>query len=246
MMHKTQRSTYMRGAEKGHTMQLQFLYLCPICLALAGVFIAIEAAGSYLVADVIKGVASAFFVILGFLGATMCSDVTYARLIFFGLALGAVADVLLNLRYVYEGKKGQLFFLAGIAVFLAGHVLYLLATLPYIRWAPFTLVVGIVLTGLLLYWIFGQVEAKPAFKIFGVFYIGAVTILNCFALSALTVIPGAHSLMFLAGTLLFLVSDVILILNTFGPRQRFVMRVSNLMLYYVGQLLIALCLQLPL
>ena len=226
-------------------MQLQFLYLCPICLVLAAVFIAIEATGSYLVADVIKGVASAFFVALGFLGATMCSDVTYARLIFFGLTLGAVADVLLNLRYVYEGKKGQLFFLLGIAVFLLGHICYLVATLPYARWIPFTLVVGVVLTGLLMYWIFGQIEAKPALKIFGIFYVGAVTILNCVTLSALTVIPGAHAMVFLAGTLLFLVSDIILILNTFGPKQRFLMRISNLMLYYVGQLLIALSLQLP-
>ena len=55
---------------------------------------------------------------------------------------------------------------------------------------------------------------------------------------------GADALM--RGTLLFLVSDVILIINNFGPKASFPLRVSNLMLYYVGQLLIALSLQLPL
>ena len=93
---------------------MQYLYLVPICLAIAAVFIVIEKMGRYLVADVIKGVASAFFVLLGLLSAFMCNDVVFARMVLFGLVLGAVADVLLNLRYVYEGSKAQLAFLAGI------------------------------------------------------------------------------------------------------------------------------------
>lgn len=50
--------------------------------------------------------------------------------------------------------------------------------------------------------------------------------------------------MFFAGAALFLASDVIMIFNTFGSKQRFSMRASNLTLYYIGQLLIALSLQL--
>lgn len=225
---------------------MQYLYLCPICLVIAGIFIAIEKARFYLVADVIKGVASAFFVALGVLSAFMCNDPVYARTIVIGLVLGAIADVLLNLRYVYEGSKAQLAFLAGIVVFLAGHIAYIVACLPYCTnlWVP--IVAGVVLSALLLYWIFSIVEAKTAFKVFGVFYLGAIVILNCMALFILVTNPSSHWLMFFAGTLLFLVSDIILILNTFGPKSNFVMRISNLMLYYVGQLLIALCLQLPL
>ena len=48
--------------------------------------------------------------------------------------------------------------------------------------------------------------------------------------------------MFAAGAFLFLVSDIVLILNTFGPKSKFSLRVTNLSLYYVGQLLIALSL----
>ena len=50
--------------------------------------------------------------------------------------------------------------------------------------------------------------------------------------------------MFLVGTLLFFVSDVILILNTFGGNPQFRNRVINLTLYYAGQVLIALSLAL--
>ncbi|MBQ9822994.1 MAG: hypothetical protein IJM63_00735 [Solobacterium sp.] len=47
---------------------------------------------------------------------------------------------------------------------------------------------------------------------------------------------------FFAGALLFLVSDIILIINTFGSVSRFTLRVTNLILYYIGQIMIALSL----
>lgn len=225
---------------------MSYLYLCPICLVIAVVFMVIEAMGKYVVADVIKGVASAFFVAFGLLGSFACTDVVLARTIMVGLVLGAIADVLLNLRYVYEGKKGQLAFIAGILVFLAGHVAYLVACVPYCAFTIPAAIVGVLLAAALLYWIFAHIEAKVVFKAFGVFYIGAITILNTVALVVLLGQRNAHWLVFFGGTLLFLASDVILILNTFGPKKRMVMRVSNLMLYYVGQLMIAASLQLPL
>lgn len=227
-------------------MQLAYLYLVPLCLGIAAVFIAVEKFEKYLIADVIKGVASAFFVLLGLLGFRLSNDVVFARWILAGLALGMVADILLNLRYVYEGTKSQVVFLAGILVFLLGHMAYIMACLPYCPVLPFAICVGIVLAALLLYWIFQRIEAKLAFKAFGVVYIGIITILNCIALTVLFSAPNGHWLLFFTGTLLFLASDVILILNTFGRKKSFIMRVSNLMLYYMAQLLIAASLQLPL
>ena len=61
--------------------------------------------------------------------------------------------------------------------------------------------------------------------------------------SDLIAAPDTWTAIFFAGTLLFFVSDVVLILNTFGQESRFSLRVTNLSLYYVGQLLIALSLQ---
>ena len=48
--------------------------------------------------------------------------------------------------------------------------------------------------------------------------------------------------LFAAGSVLFLVSDIVLILNTFGKETRQSLRVTNISLYYLGQLLIALSL----
>lgn len=214
------------------------LLLIPLCLALAGVFLWQESRKKYVAAVALKALASLCFVLLGALAS---SGGPTARVIVAGLILGCVADVLLNLRWVFE-KKGQLIFLVGILVFLGGHVLYLAAILPLCADKLVCCILGAVLTALLMIWIFGRITAKTAFKIFGVVYVGAVVLLNCVAVSNLIAAPSAFTALFAAGALFFLVSDVVLILNTFGSETKKSLRVTNVMLYYVGQLLIALSL----
>ena len=215
------------------------LLLIPLCLALAGLFLRQERDKKYVPAVVLKGLASCCFVLLG----TLVSPGTpLARLIVAGLVLGCIADVLLNLRWVFE-KKGKLIFLVGILVFLAGHILYLAAVLPLCEKKLLIFLAGAALTALLMSWIFRRITAEKAFKIFGVVYIGAIVLLNCVAVSNLIAAPGAFTALFAAGAVFFLVSDVVLILNTFGSETKQSLRVTNVMLYYVGQILIALSLQ---
>ena len=206
-----------------------------LCLCLAALFMWTEKKENYMGAVILKGLASLCFVLVGVMAG---NGGQLAKLIVTGLLLGCVADVLLNLRWVFP-KKGQLIFLVGILVFLGGHVVYLAAVLPMAdNWAV-CVVVGIVLTALLMKWIFSKITAKKAFKIFGVFYLGAIMLLNCVAVSNLMTAPSAFTGLFAAGALLFLISDIVLILNTFGPKSKFSLRVTNLSLYYIGQLLIA-------
>lgn len=226
---------------------MQYLWLCLVCLILAAIFIAVEKSERYVLADAIKGAASALFVLVGLLSSQLASpqaDQTYIQLILLGLAIGAVADVILNLRYVFEGTQGKVAFLGGILIFLAGHIAYLLAVSRTCPMLKVFIAIGLVLTGALMMWIFSRIEASLVFKIFGVFYIGAITVMNTVALGSMLANPTAHTLTFLAGAILFLISDLALIINTFGPTKHFSLRIANLMLYYVGQLLIALSLQL--
>ena len=206
-----------------------------LCLCLAALFMWTEKKENYMGAVILKGLASLCFVLVGVMAG---NGGQLAKLIVTGLLLGCVADVLLNLRWVFP-KKGQLIFLVGILVFLGGHVVYLAAVLPMAdNWAV-CVVVGVVLTALLMKWIFSNITAKKAFKIFGVFYLGAIMLLNCVAVSNLVTAPSAFTGLFAVGALLFLISDIVLILNTFGPKSKFSLRVTNLSLYYIGQLLIA-------
>ena len=211
----------------------------PICLIIAGFFIRAEKQEKYVQADVLKGIASLCFVLFGIL----CSPGTHtATLIVIGLVLGCIADVLLNLRFVLK-EKGQLVFLVGILIFLSGHVMYLAAVLPLAKNRVICIIIGLILTAVLMKWIFTKITAKKAFKIFGVVYIGAIVILNCVAVANLITDPSEFTAIFATGAFLFLISDIVLILNTFGPKSRFSLRVTNLSLYYIGQLLIALSLK---
>ena len=214
-------------------------FLIPLCLCLAAVFLWQESKRNYVPAVILKGLASACFVVLGFL---LSDGSRVTGLITTGLLLGCVADVLLNLRMVFP-KKGQLIFLVGIVVFLSGHIFYLVAILQGVAYWWICVIAGVILTSLLMVWIFRQITAKKAFKIFGVVYIGAVVLLNCVAVGNLIASPSAFTAVFAAGSLLFLISDIVLILNTFGKETRQSLRVTNITLYYVGQLLIALSLQ---
>lgn len=212
--------------------------LIPLCLCLAAFFLWQEYKKNYVAAVILKGTASTCFVVLGFL---LSNGSQMAKLITVGLLLGCIADVLLNLRYVFE-KKGQLIFLVGIAVFLSGHILYLIAILQGAKYWWICVIAGAILTTLLMMWIFKKITAKKALKIFGVVYIGAIVLLNCVAIGNLIASPSAFTEIFAGGSLLFLISDIVLILNTFGKETKQSLRVTNIGLYYVGQILIALSL----
>ena len=219
------------------------IILCAACVVLAAVFVDQERRQHYLPAVILKGAASLCFVILGILGTRIAGDDRVARLIVIGLALGFAADILLNLRFMLP-KFGQMIFLLGILVFLGGHVMYLWAISPSFYHFIICLVPTAGITFVLMRWIFTKIEAKKAFRIFGIFYIGVIVWLNCVAAGNVYAASNGFHWTFLLGALLFVVSDVVLILNTFGPEQKFRLRALNLGLYYVGQLLIALSLQL--
>lgn len=211
-----------------------------LCAILAFVFLKKEAAGQYVPAVILKGLASLCFVGIGLI----CNPHNgVSKLIVAGLVIGCVADVLLNLRMVFE-KKGQAIFLIGILVFLTGHIMYLAAVLRLCSSILTCIIICIVLTTLLMIWVFKRITAKPAFKIFGVVYIGAIMLLNCVAIANVLAAPSPFNIMFAAGAVFSLVSDIVLILNTFGGEFKQNLRNTNISLYYIGQLLIALSLQL--
>ena len=221
---------------------MRYFYLWIICLTIVGFFIHSETKKNFPLSVALKGLASLCFVILGFLSARLAKDGQLAHNVLSGLCFGLIGDVLLNLRYVFA-KKGKLIFLAGILVFLAGHIFYIIALIPKCGCLPVCLAAGAVMTVLLVVWLYRQIEASPVFRIFGVFYIGAIVIMTSIAIGILVTDASVFSGLFASGAVLFLASDIILILNAFGSRQREWMRIGNLLLYYTGQLMIATSLQ---
>lgn len=219
-------------------MSTGIILLCIIGMAIQACFIAVEHKEKYVGAVCLKGSASVVFVIIGSIAFAAAVNTQFAKLVFIGLILGAVGDVLLNLRFVFE-KIGQKIFLLGIAAFLAGHILYLAALIPQSESLWLCVIIGAIVAAAILAYIFKTMEVKTAFKVFGIFYIGAVVIMTAIAIGNLIANPATATWLYAIGAVLFTVSDVVLIFNTFGSTQKFSLRITNLSLYYIGQLLIA-------
>ena len=219
-------------------MSTGIILLCILGAAIQACFIAVEHKEKYVGAVCLKGSASVVFVIIGAIAFAAAANTQFAKPVFIGLILGAVGDILLNLRFVFE-KIGQKIFLLGIAAFLAGHILYLAALVPQSENLWLCVIIGAVIAAVILAYIFKTMDVKPAFKAFGILYIGAVVIMTAIAIGNLVSNPAATTWLYAIGAVLFTVSDVVLIFNTFGEASRFSLRITNLSLYYVGQLLIA-------
>lgn len=217
-------------------MKLFFPWI--ICLLMAGVFLYAESKRKHIQGVCFKGLASLSFVVLGFLGAELSQDRVLAERAAAGLCLGAAADVVLNLRYIFTGHRQQ-FFLAGTLVFLAGHVMYITALVPKCSCVPVCVAAAFCLAALLIWQIYQMITADTVFRVTGFFYLGAIMLMTCLACGILFTDPSAFSGSFASGAVLFLASDIILILNAFGPESTESGRISNIVLYYVGQLLIA-------
>lgn len=207
-------------------------------MVLQGIFIAVEHKEKYVHAVILKGAAAVLFCIIGMLAMGASANRDFAKLVLFGLCFGALGDILLNLRFVFP-KNGQKIFLVGVVAFLTGHILYLCAIVPLSRNLIPCLAVGAILAAALLTWIFKTLTVKLAFKIFGVLYIGAIVLMTAVAIGNVITVPGTAAWMHAVGAVLFTLSDIVLIFNTFGAEQKFSMRITNLSLYYMGQLLIA-------
>lgn len=216
--------------------------LAIIGIILQGTFIAVEHKEKYVAADVLKGCAAACFVTIGIVGYVTKTPDAFGFKIMIGLIFGMIGDILLNLRFVVSEDKGQKVFLLGIVSFLIGHILYLAALVPLATHKGVCALIGTILAATLLAYIFKTMDVKLAFKIFGVFYLGAVIIMTVMAIDVAMVVQNFRSIEYAIGAVLFMVSDIVLIFNTFSGKTRFSMRITNLSLYYIGQLLIAMCL----
>lgn len=219
-------------------MNWSVFLIAAVGMVIQGFFIDAEHREKYLKADVLKGLASLMFVIIGLVGYVTVSTNSFGVKILIGLVFGLVGDVLLNLRFVIE-KYGQKIFLAGIFAFLVGHILYLAALVPLTKYLVIDVIIGVIIAAILLAYIFITLKPKMVFRIFGVFYLGAVIIMTVIAVHIAIVTGNTHDIVYAIGAVLFTCSDIVLIFNTFSGVTKFSLRITNLTLYYIGQLLIA-------
>lgn|GEM_PF-299258 len=242
-------------------------------VALQAAFVASDLRGAYRRAAVLKALASAAFVALGSLGAWWAASAPAATapsaaagpaspplpgaaLAVAGLALGAAGDVLHALRFVPEVKRrAHHLFAAGALSFLLGHLAYLGYLVPRVRAAAGTagvapataapVLAGLALGGAVALSLSRGVRLRGRRALLGALYLLVLAQFLSFACAWWLLAPGAVTGSLASGAALFLVSDSLLALNTFGRERTGARRAWSLGTYYAAQLLIALSLALP-
>lgn len=199
-------------------------------------------------AAALKGAAAGIFVLLGILGALGHPD-KGATLICLGLAFGMVGDILHALRFVRgKGLRSERsakvvrehLFTIGALFFLAGHLCYLACLLPRTGASAWCAVLaGIVLAGVLAGALSRIVRLRGKRAWAGALYLACVCAMMSGAVMVWMEERSASSASFSLGAVLFLLSDTLLAINSFGPRKRADIRIWSLATYYAGQLLIA-------
>jgi uncharacterized membrane protein YhhN len=175
-----------------------------------------------------KAVASASFVLIGWLGWESGNPV--ATWLAVGLLLCAAGDMLL----IPDRTFGL-----GLLAFLAGHVAYIVAfslALPVTRWPVVHAVPWVVASVLVTRWLWPHLGSRRTSV---TAYIVAITIMVWGAVAAS--LAGAISWTAAVGAGLFYLSDIAVARHRF-VRPEFLNRALGLPAYYAGQLLIALSL----
>ena len=187
-----------------------------------------------------KGAASLGFLLLGALSFLRDGlNWSYWGWMMAGLFLGLAGDLLISLDKVWNrGKKPAL--LLGMSAFLLGHIAYVAAFSQLASFQMFNVVTAFILlvAEILLS---GRLKFQfGSFSIPGIVYAASITLMLVKALSVLEQMGyTGQSFCIIAGAVLFFVSDVLIIYILFKGKDTFVYKLTNLLSYYVAQLLLA-------
>lgn len=187
-----------------------------------------------------KLIASFSFLMIGFLNAFRCSDGVYAVTVLAGLFYGFAGDVFRASPAVLAGRP-LLYKAAGALCFVMGHVLYMAAMIGNFGisfWA--FLAAAVLLAGVVLWTRAEKVNAGPLY-LPGLIYMVFACMMAGTAVHVLIRHYSTSSLLFAVGALLFVLSDVILILHSYGRNKKsLLLHYGVLGLYYPAQALIAM------
>ncbi len=193
----------------------------------------------------LKNFASIFFILTAIQGTVSNSEhYKYGILIICGLIFGMLGDIYLDQKWVYPDDKKQYLY-AGFIAFGFGHLFYIPAMIKMaeleLKYLLIPLAVGIIVA------IGNLLLEKPMKQNFGEYKV-IVTIygfmLSFMAATAVmcAILTGKTAfIVFAAGGVLFLISDLILSPMYFGEGKNTPMNfILNHVTYYAGQYLIAL------
>jgi uncharacterized membrane protein YhhN len=191
-----------------------------------------------------KTVASFLFVSVAFVAFMVNpgQDVApFAMIIMMGLICGLIGDILLDLKIIYK-ESSSLYLHAGMVAFLVGHLFYVAALIGYFgfNWIPLVIALALAViimcvSKFILKFDFAEHTVDTYAYSFVLSYMMTQA---CYA----AIVQGftACTVLLAAGSILFLLSDLVLSMTYYGNKDSRVFIAANHILYYAAQFTIAL------
>lgn len=163
----------------------------------------------------------------------------YYWLIIIGLGLGVAGDYFLAMQY-HQPKKKQLFFILGLGAFAMGHIAYSAAFYDANSLHPiWIIIVSVILAGITVAMLIKLNLQFQNMLPAVLFYCTVIYFMEIQALCLLSQ-PNMALIVVNIGTLLFVISDLILSFVYFHDMDTVKMNRLNLVFYYIAQILIAM------
>lgn len=204
-----------------------------------------------ILATMAKALASVGFIMVAAIGIfNGVINVKAAVFVVLGLVMGLIGDIVLDLKYVYEGRSEEKIYLSsGMVSFAVGHIFYFVALLmlysrtDYITGGVIGISVAIAVVLAAAIMLGGRFLLKFDFgKFFGISstYAFMLMFMSVFSIALCIVSKSTFMLHFAIGMILFLLSDVVLTSMYFGGKSRDkALCIINHSLYYGAQICIA-------
>lgn len=188
----------------------------------------------------LKTLASLCFVTLAIILSKSAVNKELANYLVYALIADLFGDFILILRNITD-KKHDLIFVSGTVCFFIGHIFLMI--MLYIN-SPNVLLNSFILTTIafvLVGAIFVKaLEASKPFMVIGGVYVYFIMFILFYALCSLIKDNTLFDLSFLFGYFLFVVSDIVLILQKFNKKASNVLQPIYRLSYFISQILIAL------
>jgi hypothetical protein len=166
---------------------------------------------------------------------------SFFALIIMGLICGLIGDIILDLKIMYK-ESASLYQHGGMVAFLVGHLFYLAALIIYFGfdWTPLAIAVVLaIIIALVSKFILKFNFAEHTVDTYAyTFFLSYMMTQACYA--AITRGFTACTILLAAGSILFLLSDLILVMTYYDNKDSKPFIAANHILYYAAQFTIAL------
>jgi len=178
-------------------------------------------------------------------GIMTAEKFTFFGLIILGLIAGLVGDFTLDLKITYKDiniRHSDVYTYIGMASFGVGHILYIIAVALFYGFSAWTILIAVGATAAIFcVSIFLMKMNFGKFLIPSILYAFLLTLfISCTVAAGILITFSLSIILLIVGSGLFLLSDLVLSMTYFDGNESRFMIITNHVLYYAAQFLIAL------